>query len=128
MTKMPITMHIAILTAALAVLLAGPASAQGYGVPAGPKLGEIDVKTKKRKSLFEPVHGSAPDIAGQGIANPIGAIWAGAMMLDHLGHRDVHDRILGAVERVVGSGKIRTPDLGGKASTQELARAIVGEI
>ena len=50
------------------------------------------------------------------------------MMLDHLGHRDVHDRILGAVERVVGSGKIRTPDLGGKATTQELAGAIVGEI
>ena len=79
-------------------------------------------------SMFEPIHGSAPDIAGQGIANPIGAIWAGAMMLDHLGHRDVHDRILGAVERVVGSGKNRTPDLGGKASTQELAEAIVGEI
>ena len=79
-------------------------------------------------SMFEPIHGSAPDIAGQGIANPIGAIWAGAMMLDHLGHRDVHDRILGAVERVVGSGKNRTPDLGGKASTQELAGAIVGEI
>ena len=47
--------------------------------------------------MFEPIHGSAPDIAGKGIANPIGAIWAGAMMLDHLGHRDVHDRILGAV-------------------------------
>jgi tartrate dehydrogenase/decarboxylase / D-malate dehydrogenase len=79
-------------------------------------------------SMFEPIHGSAPDIAGQGIANPIGAIWAGAMMLDHLGHRDVHDRILGAIERVVASGSIRTPDLGGKASTQELAGAIVGEI
>jgi tartrate dehydrogenase/decarboxylase/D-malate dehydrogenase len=79
-------------------------------------------------SMFEPIHGSAPDIAGKGIANPIGAIWAGAMMLDHLGHRDVHDRILGAVERVVGSGKSRTPDLGGKATTKELADAIVGEI
>jgi tartrate dehydrogenase/decarboxylase/D-malate dehydrogenase len=79
-------------------------------------------------SMFEPIHGSAPDIAGKGIANPIGAIWAGAMMLDHLGHRDVHDRMLGAVERVVGSGRMRTPDLGGKATTQELADAIVGEI
>src|SRR4029453_3846186 len=67
-------------------------------------------------SMFEPIHGSAPDIAGKGIANPIGAVWAGAMMLDHLGHRDVHDRILSAVERVVGSGKIRTPDLGGEAA------------
>src|SRR5215510_11496299 len=79
-------------------------------------------------SMFEPIHGSAPDIAGKGIANPIGAIWAGAMMLDHLGHRDVHDRILGAVERVVSSGKIRTPDLGGTATTKELSDAIVGEI
>jgi tartrate dehydrogenase/decarboxylase/D-malate dehydrogenase len=79
-------------------------------------------------SMFEPIHGSAPDIAGKGIANPIGAIWAGAMMLDHLGHRDVHDRILSAVERVIGNGNIRTPDLGGKATTNELADAIVGEI
>ena len=52
-------------------------------------------------SMFEPIHGSAPDIAGKGIANPIGAVWAGALMAEHLGHRDVHDRILRAVERVV---------------------------
>ena len=64
--------------------------------------------------MFEPIHGSAPDIAGKGIANPIGAIWAGALMLDHLGHRDVHDRILAAIERVVAGGKVRTPDLGGQ--------------
>ena len=79
-------------------------------------------------SMFEPIHGSAPDIAGKGIANPIGCVWAGAMMLDHLGHRDVHDKILGAVERVVASGKNRTPDLGGKASTKDLADAICSEI
>lgn len=79
-------------------------------------------------SMFEPIHGSAPDIAGKGIANPIGAIWAGAMMLDHLGHRDAHDRILGAVERVIAGGAVRTPDLGGKATTKELADAIVSEI
>jgi tartrate dehydrogenase/decarboxylase/D-malate dehydrogenase len=79
-------------------------------------------------SMFEPIHGSAPDIAGKGIANPIGAVWAGAMMLEHLGHRAVHDRILGAIERVVASGKNRTPDLGGQATTKHLADAICSEI
>jgi tartrate dehydrogenase/decarboxylase/D-malate dehydrogenase len=79
-------------------------------------------------SMFEPIHGSAPDIAGKGIANPIGAIWAGALMLDHLGHRDLHDRVLSAIERVVAGGKIRTPDLGGTATTSQMADAIVSEI
>jgi tartrate dehydrogenase/decarboxylase / D-malate dehydrogenase len=79
-------------------------------------------------SMFEPIHGSAPDIAGKGIANPIGAIWAGALMLDHLGHRDLHDRVLSAIERVVANGKIRTPDLGGTSTTSQMADAIVAEI
>jgi tartrate dehydrogenase/decarboxylase/D-malate dehydrogenase len=79
-------------------------------------------------SMFEPIHGSAPDIAGKGIANPIGAIWAGALMLDHLGQRRAHDRVVAAVERVVRSGRARTPDLGGTATTEELSRAIVTEI
>ena len=83
---------------------------------------------RRHPSMFEPIHGSAPDIAGKGIANPIGAIWAGALMLDHLGRRDLHDRMLGAIERVVASGKDRTPDLGGNAKTADLTRAIVSEI
>jgi tartrate dehydrogenase/decarboxylase/D-malate dehydrogenase len=77
-------------------------------------------------SLFEPVHGSAPDIAGKGIANPIGQIWCGAMMLDFLGHRAAHDAIMQAIETVLqpGSGAPRTPDLGGRANTQEVGKAI----
>ncbi len=79
-------------------------------------------------SMFEPIHGSAPDIAGRGVANPIGAIWAGALMLEHLGHRDLHDRVVDAIERVVATGKVRTPDLGGKATTQQVADAIQSSI
>jgi len=79
-------------------------------------------------SMFEPIHGSAPDIARKGIANPIGAIWAGALMLEHLGHRELHDRVLGAIERVVSGGTIRTPDLGGTATTKQMMDAIVSEI
>lgn len=75
-------------------------------------------------SMFEPIHGSAPDIAGRGIANPIGAIWAGAMMLDHLGLHAAHDRIVRAIEHVVGDGGPRTPDLGGTATTKAVARAV----
>ena len=79
-------------------------------------------------SMFEPIHGSAPDIAGKGIANPIGAIWAGALMLEHLGRRDLHDKVVGAIERVVADGKRLTPDLGGTATTKDVADAIRSEI
>jgi tartrate dehydrogenase/decarboxylase/D-malate dehydrogenase len=79
-------------------------------------------------SMFEPIHGSAPDIAGKGVANPIGAVWAGALMLGHLGHAALHDRLIAAIERVVSTGKIRTPDLGGTAKTADVTQAIVSEI
>ncbi|MGB3069597.1 MAG: tartrate dehydrogenase [Ottowia sp.] len=74
-------------------------------------------------SLFEPVHGSAPDIYGKNIANPIAMIWSGAMMLDFLGERAAHDAILKAIEQVLAHGP-RTPDLGGKASTTEIGEAV----
>ena len=75
-------------------------------------------------SMFEPVHGSAPDIAGQGIANPIGTIWAGAMMLEHLGYREAHDDIMTAIENVLREQQELTPDMGGKGSTESLGIAI----
>jgi tartrate dehydrogenase/decarboxylase/D-malate dehydrogenase len=86
--------------------------------------------TKKHPSLFEPVHGSAPDIAGQGIANPIGQIWSGALMLDFLGHRDAHDAVVAAIETVLepASGGPKTRDLGGSATTADLGRAIAAEV
>jgi tartrate dehydrogenase/decarboxylase/D-malate dehydrogenase len=73
--------------------------------------------------MFEPVHGSAPDIAGRNIANPIGQIWSGAMMLDHLGNKQAADAIVRAIETVLVEGP-RTRDMGGTASTQELGKAV----
>jgi tartrate dehydrogenase/decarboxylase/D-malate dehydrogenase len=78
-------------------------------------------------SCFEPVHGSAPDIAGKGIANPIGQVWSGAMMLEHLGHRDAADAIVQAIERVVREGP-KTRDMGGNANTTDVGKAIAGAL
>jgi tartrate dehydrogenase/decarboxylase/D-malate dehydrogenase len=82
----------------------------------------------KFPSLFEPVHGSAPDIAGKGIANPIGQIWAGAMMLEHLGHPEAAAAVVRAIEVVLADPALRTGDLGGSANTvtcgQAVARAL----
>ena len=76
-------------------------------------------------SMFEPVHGSAPDIAGQGIANPIGEIWSAAMMLDHLGQPEAAANIVSAIETVIRDSDVKTPDMGGNANTQELGQAVV---
>ena len=78
-------------------------------------------------SLFEPVHGSAPDIFGQGIANPVAMVWSAALMLDFLGHRDAHDAIVAAIETVLIEGP-RTPDLGGEASTTAMGEAIAAKV
>ncbi len=79
-------------------------------------------------SMFEPVHGSAPDIAGKGIANPVGQIWSGAMMLDHLGHPEAAAAILGAIETLFAESDLRTPDMGGSATTEELGKALAGAL
>ena len=82
---------------------------------------------RKFPSMFEPVHGSAPDIYGKNIANPIGQIWSGALMLDHLGHADAAEAVMRAIEKVLSEGP-RTPDIGGQASTQDLGKAVADAI
>ena len=81
-------------------------------------------------SLFEPVHGSAPDIAGKGIANPIGQIWSGAMMLEHLGYKEAGDALVSAIEEVLSAGdsQVLTRDVGGQGTTQSLGKAIADAI
>lgn len=76
-------------------------------------------------SMFEPVHGSAPDIAGQGVANPLGAVWAAAMMLDHLDHGDAAHELLAGIRQLLAASQVRTPDLGGNASTREVTQALL---
>ena len=102
----------------------GAAVSGSLGVAPGANLNP----ERRYPSMFEPIHGSAPDIAGQGIANPIGAIWAAALMLDHLGHGDLHDRIVLAIEHVLAAGEVRTPDLGGRHTTSDMVDAIVNAV
>jgi tartrate dehydrogenase/decarboxylase/D-malate dehydrogenase len=86
---------------------------------------------RKYPSLFEPVHGSAPDIAGKGMANPIGQIWCGAMMLEHLGYPEGAASVVKAIEKILESGpKIAplTPDIGGHGTTAELGKAIADAV
>jgi tartrate dehydrogenase/decarboxylase/D-malate dehydrogenase len=98
----------------------GPAVTGTIGIAPGANINP----GREHPSMFEPVHGSAPDIAGKGLANPIGQIWSGAMMLDHLGHRDAHDAIVSAIEAVLKDKTALTPDMGGKADTRALGQAI----
>jgi tartrate dehydrogenase/decarboxylase / D-malate dehydrogenase len=84
--------------------------------------------TKQHPSMFEPVHGSAPDIAGKGIANPVGAVWSAAMMLDHLGHAAAASDVLAAMETTLANPQTRTADLGGTASTSAVTEALVAEL
>src|SRR5882672_6192138 len=101
----------------------GPAIAGSIGLAPG---GNINPE-KEHPSMFEPVHGSAPDIAGKGIANPVAQIWTGAMMLEHLGHKDAGEAIVRAIERVLTEGP-RTRDIGGKGSTQDVGKAIASAL
>ncbi|UFN47849.1 tartrate dehydrogenase [Roseomonas sp. OT10] len=98
----------------------GPAVAGSIGIAPSANINP----EKKHPSMFEPVHGSAPDIAGKGICNPIGQIWSGAMMLEHLGEAEAAAAILAAIEKLLGEGGPRTRDLGGQAGTADLGRAL----
>jgi tartrate dehydrogenase/decarboxylase/D-malate dehydrogenase len=101
----------------------GGALQGSLGLPAGANLNP----ERRFPSMFEPIHGSAPDIANRGIANPMAAVWAGAMMLDHLGQPEAAALVMAALRRVAKEGP-RTPDLGGKASTSELVAALTEAI
>jgi tartrate dehydrogenase/decarboxylase/D-malate dehydrogenase len=98
----------------------GPAVVGSIGIAPSANLNP----EKEYPSMFEPVHGSAPDIAGKGIANPIGQIWSGAMMLRHLGLWEAADAVENAIAGVLAESKVRTPDIGGSATTMDLGEAI----
>ncbi len=100
----------------------GPAVAGSIGIAPSANINP----ERTHPSMFEPVHGSAPDIAGKGIANPIGQIWSGAMMLEHLGEGEAAAAIVAAIENVLADPRLLTPDMGGKADTVALGKAIAG--
>ncbi len=102
----------------------GPAVAGSIGIAPSANINP----ERDYPSMFEPVHGSAPDIAGQGIANPIGQIWSGAMMLDHLGEAVAARAVETAIEAVLADPKLLTPDMGGPANTESLGAAIAAAI
>jgi tartrate dehydrogenase/decarboxylase/D-malate dehydrogenase len=102
----------------------GPAVAGSIGIAPSANLNP----ERKYPSMFEPVHGSAPDIAGKRIANPIGQIWSGAMMLRHFGEGDAADAIERAIEDVLAKPESRTPDVGGKATTEMVGKAIASRL
>ncbi len=102
----------------------GPAVAGSIGIAPAANINP----ERSFPSMFEPVHGSAPDIAGQGIANPIGAIWSGAMMLEHLGHPEAARELEAAIETSLGSARSRTRDLGGSADTKAALNAVLAAL
>jgi tartrate dehydrogenase/decarboxylase / D-malate dehydrogenase len=102
----------------------GPAVVGSIGIAPSANLNP----EREYPSMFEPVHGSAPDIAGKGIANPIGQIWSGAMMLRHLGAVEAADAIEHAITELLARSEVRTPDIGGTATTREMGQALVNEL
>ena len=102
----------------------GAAIAGGMGLAAGANLNP----ERDYPSMFEPIHGSAPDIAGKGIANPLATVWSASQMLDFFGHEDLGKKLIDCIEALLVEGKTLTPDLGGTASTSEVGDAIVEKL
>ncbi|CAN5703526.1 tartrate dehydrogenase [soil metagenome] len=102
----------------------GPAVAGGIGIAPSANINP----ERAHPSMFEPVHGSAPDIAGKGIANPIATFWSASMMLDHLGEAEAAAAIMDAIEEVTAAGEPLTPDLGGTASTSDVTSAVISAL
>jgi len=125
MVKDPQRFDVILATNLLGDLLTDLAGAlQGsLGIPASANLNP----ERRFPSMFEPVHGSAPDIAGKGIANPIAAFWAGALMLEFLGEEEAAKDLMSAIEATTAKGVV-TPDLGGRATTDEVTEAVIAEI
>jgi tartrate dehydrogenase/decarboxylase/D-malate dehydrogenase len=105
----------------------GGALQGSIGVPPSANI-HPEPETRRGPALFEPVHGSAPDIAGKGIANPIGALWSAQLMLDYLGEREAAASLMRAIEAVTAEGRALTPDLGGHASTREMSEAVRAQL
>ena len=103
----------------------GGALQGSLGLAASANLNPVE---RRGPPVFEPVHGSAPDIAGKGIANPIAAIWASAMMLEHLGESAASERVMSGLKAVMAAGRVRTPDLGGNNTTQDFAAAVAEQL
>jgi tartrate dehydrogenase/decarboxylase/D-malate dehydrogenase len=125
MTLHPKTLDTIVATNLHADILSDLAGALAGSIGVAPTA-NIDPE-RRFPSMFEPIHGSAFDIAGRGIANPVATFWTAALMLEHLGEPDAAARLMRAVEQATGAG-VRTPDVGGTATTQQVTDAVVAAI
>jgi tartrate dehydrogenase/decarboxylase / D-malate dehydrogenase len=118
----PRTLDVIVATNLHADILSDLASALTGSLGLGPTA-NLDPE-RRFPSMFEPIHGSAFDITGKGVANPIASFWSAAMMLDHLGEQDAAVRLMDAIERTLAAGDVLTPDLGGGATTAQVTERV----
>src|SRR3954451_12361584 len=122
MTMQPQSLDTIVATNLHADILSDPAAALAGSIGVAPTANLNPERTYP--SMFEPIHGSAFDIVGKGIANPVATFWSGSMMLEHLGQQSAADRLMRAIERVTADPSLHTPDLGGKATTEQVTDAV----